>query len=69
MNTSQQKGEQYKAKHKFGSLDEEYLSKDELAEARKSIMKYKLRDPGPSIYNKQQKAVKRKALKKKLKTK
>ena len=55
MNTSQQKGEQYKAKHKFGSLDEEYLSKDELAEARKSIMKYKLRDPGPSIYKKKPK--------------
>jgi hypothetical protein len=55
MNTYHQKGEQYKAKHKFGSLDEEYLSKDELAEARKSIMKYKLRDPGPSIYKKKPK--------------
>jgi hypothetical protein len=60
MNTSQQKGEQYKAKHKFGSLDEEYLSKDELAEARKSIMKYKLRDPGPSIYKKKPKNKKKK---------
>lgn len=55
MNSYHQKGEQYKAKHKFGSLDEEYLSKDELAEARKSIMKYKLRDPGPSIYKKKPK--------------
>jgi len=55
MNTYHQKGEQYKAKHKFGSLDEEYLSKDELAAARKSIMKYKLRDPGPSIYKKKPK--------------
>ena len=52
MNTYHQKGEQYKAKHKFGSLDEEYLSKDELAAARKSIMSYKLKDPGPSIYKK-----------------
>ena len=52
MNTYQQKGEQYKAKHKFGSLDEEYLNKHELAAARKAIMKYKLRDPGPSIYRK-----------------
>jgi hypothetical protein len=60
MNTSQQKGEQYKAKHKFGSLDEEYLSKDELAEARKAIMKYKLRDPGPSIYKKKPKNKKKK---------
>jgi len=52
MNTYHQKGEQYKAKHKFGSLDEEYLDKHELAAARKSIMNYKLRDPGPSIYRK-----------------
>jgi hypothetical protein len=55
MNTSQQKGEQYKSKHKFGSLDEEYLTKEELAAARKAIMKYKLRDPGPSIYKKKPK--------------
>lgn len=60
MNSYQQKGEQYKAKHKFGSLDEEYLNKDELAEARKSIMKYKLRDPLPSIYKKKPKNKKKK---------
>ena len=60
MNTSQQKGEQYKPKHKVGSLDEEYLDKDELAAARKSIMKYKLRDPGPSIYKKKPKNKKKK---------
>jgi len=52
MNTYHQKGEQYKAKHNFGSLDEEYLDKHELAAARKAIMKYKLRDPGPNIYRK-----------------
>jgi len=52
MNTYHQKGEQYKAKHKFGSLDEEYLDKHELAAARKAIMNYKLRDPGPNIYRK-----------------
>jgi hypothetical protein len=55
MNSYQQKGEQYKAKHKFGSLDEEYLNKDELAAARKAIMKYKLRDPGPSVYRRKKK--------------
>jgi hypothetical protein len=60
MNTYQQKGEQYKAKHKFGSLDEEYLTKDELAAARKAIMKYKIRDPLPSIYNKKPKNKKKK---------
>jgi hypothetical protein len=60
MNSYHQKGEQYKAKHKFGSLDEEYLSKDELAEARKSIMKYKLRDPLPSRYKKKPKNKKKK---------
>ena len=55
MSKFHQRGEQYVSKHKVGSLDEEYLSKDELAEARKSIMKYKLRDPGPSIYKKKPK--------------
>ena len=60
MNTYHQKGEQYKAKHKFGSLDEEYLNKDELAAARKAIMKYKLRDPGPSVYAKKNKKTKKK---------
>jgi hypothetical protein len=52
MNTSQQKGEQYKAKHKFGSLDEEYLDKGELTLARKAIMDYKLKNPLPTIYRK-----------------
>ena len=60
MNSYHQKGEQYKPKHKVGSLDEEYLSKDELAAARKAIMKYKLRDPGPSIYKKKPKNKKKK---------
>jgi hypothetical protein len=55
MSLFKQKGEQYKAKIKVGSLDEEYLNKDELAAARKAIMKYKLRDPGPSIYAKKPK--------------
>ena len=63
MNTYHQKGEQYKAKHKFGSLDEEYLSKDELAAARKAIMSYKLKDPGPSIYKKKPKKSKTKKTK------
>ena len=60
MNTYQQKGEQYKSKIKFGSLDEEYLDKGELTLARKAIMKYKLRDPGPSIYAKKNKKTKKK---------
>jgi hypothetical protein len=50
MSIFRQKGEQYKSKIKVGSLDEEYLDKGELTLARKSIMKYKLRDPGPSVY-------------------
>jgi hypothetical protein len=60
MNTYHQKGEQYKSKIKVGSLDEEYLDKGELTLARKSIMKYKLRDPGPSIYKKKPKNKKKK---------
>jgi len=52
MNTYHQKGEQYKAKHKFGSLDEEYLDKGELTLARKAIMDYKLKNPLPTIYRK-----------------
>ena len=60
MSLFKQKGEQYKAKIKFGSLDEEYLNKDELAAARKAIMKYKLRDPGPSVYAKKNKKIKTK---------
>jgi hypothetical protein len=47
-----QQREQYKPKHKVGSLDEAYLKKDELTLARKAIMKYKIRDPLPSIYRK-----------------
>lgn len=50
-----QRGEQYKAKHKVGSVDEEYLNKEEMAAARKAIMKYKLRDPAPSVYSKRKK--------------
>lgn len=60
MSLFKQKGEQYKAKIKVGSLDEEYLNKDEMAAARKAIMKYKLRDPGPSIYAKKNKKTKKK---------
>ncbi len=60
MNRYQQKGDQYKAKHKFGYLDEEYLDKGELTLARKAIMKYKIRDPLPSIYKKKPKNKKKK---------
>jgi hypothetical protein len=60
MSLFKQKGEQYKAKIKLGSLDEEYLNKDELAAARKAIMKYNLRDPGPSVYAKKNKKIKKK---------
>lgn len=55
MNSYQQKGEQYKSKIKVGSLDEEYLDKGELTLARKAIMSYKLKDPGPSMYKKKPK--------------
>lgn len=55
MNSYQQKGEQYKSKIKVGSLDEEYLNKGELTLARKAIMSYKLKDPGPSMYKKKPK--------------
>ena len=55
MSAFHQKGDQYKAKIKFGSLDEAYLDKDDMAAARKAIMKYKLRDPGPTIYKKKPK--------------
>ena len=60
MSAFHQKGEQYKAKIKLGSLEEAYLDKDEMAAARKAIMKYKLRDPGPSIYAKKNKKTKKK---------
>jgi hypothetical protein len=55
MSRFHQQGEQFKPKHKTGSLDEEYLNRDELAAARKAIMKYKLKDPGPSVYSKRKK--------------
>lgn len=55
MNSYQQKGEQYKSKIKVGSLDEEYLDKGELTLARKAIMSYKLKDPGPIMYKKKTK--------------
>jgi hypothetical protein len=47
-----QQSEQYKPKHKVGSLDEAYLKKDELMLTRKAILNYKLRDPLPPIYRK-----------------
>ena len=52
MSAFHQKGDQYKAKIKLGSLDEAYLDKGELTLARKAIMTYKLRDPLPTIYRK-----------------
>lgn len=55
MSAFQQKGEQYKSKLKLGSLDEEYLNREEMAAARKAIMAYKLRDPGPSVYRRKKK--------------
>jgi hypothetical protein len=55
-----QRGEQYVSKHKVGSLDEEYLNREEMAAARKAIMKYKLKDPGPSLYRKKPKNKKKK---------
>ena len=45
MSKYHQRGEQYVAKYKLGSLDEEYLNKEEMAAARKAIMNYKLKDP------------------------
>jgi hypothetical protein len=58
MSRFHQQGEQFKPKHKTGSVDEEYLNRDELAAARKAIMKYKLKDPGPSVYSKRKKKIK-----------
>jgi hypothetical protein len=58
MSCFHQQGEQFKPKHKTGSVDEEYLNRDELAAARKAIMKYKLKDPGPSVYSKRKKKIK-----------
>jgi hypothetical protein len=60
MSRFHQQGEQFKPKHKTGSLDEEYLDRDELAAARKAIMKYKLKDPGPSVYSKRKNKPKKK---------
>ena len=62
MSTYHQRGDSYKAKHKVGSVDEEYLTKEEMAAARKAIMSYKLKDPGPSLYSKRKS--KNKSLKK-----
>ena len=50
-----QRGEQYKPKLRYGSVEEEYLTRKEFAAARKAIMNYKLRDPGPSLYKKRKK--------------
>jgi len=58
MSRFHQQGEQFKPKHKTGSVDEEYLNRDELAAARKAIMKYKLKDPGPSVYSKRKNKIK-----------
>lgn len=55
MSTYHQRGDSYKPKHKIGSVDEEYLNMKEMAAARKAIMAYKLRDPGPSLYKKSRK--------------
>ena len=55
MSKFHQRGEQYVAKHKRGSLDEEYLNREEMAAARKAIMNYKLKDPGPSVYRRKKK--------------
>jgi hypothetical protein len=52
MSTYHQRGDSYKPKHKTGSIDEEYLNMKEMAAARKAIMSYKLKDPGPSLYSK-----------------
>ena len=60
MSTYHQRGDSYKPKHKVGSVDEEYLTKEEMAAARKAIMSYKLKDPAPTIYTKR----KNKSLKK-----
>jgi hypothetical protein len=55
MSKFHQRGEQYVSKYKLGSLDEEYLNKEEMAAARKAIMNYKLKDPGPSVYRRKKK--------------
>ena len=55
MSKFHQKGEQYVSKHRYGSVEEEYLDREEMAAARKAIMKYKLRDPGPTVYTKRKK--------------
>jgi hypothetical protein len=60
MSRFHQRGEQYVAKHKTGSVDEVYLDRDELAAARKAIMSYKLKDPGPSLYSKRKNKPKKK---------
>jgi hypothetical protein len=58
MSKYHQRGNQFVPKHVYGSLDEEYLDREEMAAARRAIMKYKLRDNGPSIYSKRKKKIK-----------
>lgn len=60
MSNYHQRGDSYKPKHKVGSLDEEYLDMKEMAAARKAIMAYKLKDPGPSAFRKNPKNKKKK---------
>lgn len=60
MSRFHQHGDQFKPKLRFGSVDEEYLNREELAAARKAIMSYKLRDPGPSLYSKRKSKKKKK---------
>ena len=55
MSTFHQRGDSYKPNNKTGSLDEEYLNMKEMAAARKAIMSYKLKDPGPSVYRRKKK--------------
>jgi hypothetical protein len=55
MSKYHQRGTQFVPKYVYGSLDEEYLDREEMAAARKAIMKYKLRDNGPSVYRRKKK--------------
>ena len=58
MSRHHQRGNQFVPKYVYGSIDEEYLDRAEMAAARKAIMKFKLRDDGPSIYSKRKKKIK-----------
>jgi hypothetical protein len=55
MSRYHQHGDSYKPKLRYGSVDEEYLDRKEMAAARKAIMNYKLRDNGPTVYTKRKK--------------